>query len=156
MRTLLSILALFFCLNLLAQKPQSSSVFPSAEEIIAFVDANMGKKVSDGICLDLVREANGGGTWYGKKWINNKKYRVRKPQIGDAITFEGVVYYDSNKKRHEAKSHIGIVYKILEDGNIILAHQNAGVKRPKDSKVVLCQMNYKKIKCGKIKFYRFN
>ena len=155
MRIIPSLLAIFFCLNLCAQLPQSSSSINS-KSIIAFVDSNMGKKVGRGVCYELVKEANGGGGWVGKKWAHKKKYKVKEPKIGDAISFEGVVYYDNDGEKHIAMSHIGIVYQIGVNGNIIFAHQNSNVCKGNPSKVILTGINYKMIEKGKIRFYRFN
>lgn len=128
----------------------------SGARMIKFVDDNMGKRVGRGVCYELIKEATGDKGWFGNQWAHKKKYRVRTPKEGDAIEFCKVTYRDKHGLTLHIDSHLGIVYKIMKDGDIIVAEQNVGVKSLKDSKVILSPFNYKQIECGKIKFYRFD
>jgi len=146
------IVSLFLCIPALGQHNDDYG-----QKIISFVDKNMGKKVKHGICFDLVHAAHGDNRAFIEKWCTKRKYKVKDPKPGDSIEFEDVIYYNNKGSRCVAISHIGIVYKNLGDGNLIMAEQNVGVKRGNPSKVILSQsFNYKKISCGKIKFYRFD
>lgn len=155
MRTILTSLAISICLNLFAQYPQSATSSVSAEDVIDFIDSSMGKKVGNGICFNLVEYAYGDKKEFIKKWCDKKKYRIKTPEVGSAIEFDNVVYYNKYGK-NIIPSHIGIVYEIGANGNIIYAEQNVNVSKKNKSHVILSEMNYKKIKSGKIRFYRFN
>lgn len=124
----------------------------TAEKIISFVDANIGKKVAGGGCFDLVTKAHGDVHWYEKKWKKKAIYRVRmgSPKPGDIIEFTNAVFCKRNDGvEYRLPSHVGIVYQVLENGNIVYA-DNWG----SGATVVLNTMNYKAVKKGKIAFYR--
>jgi len=153
MRKYILIPALLFCLYGVSQVPQGAK---ESKDILAFIDANIGKKVAGGYCFDLLVKAQDDIHFFRDKWKRKGRYRVHSPKPGDAIEFFNVEYDTGKGYNMTAKSHIGIVYEVLGGGNIIIADQNVGVSKIKNSKVILRQFNYKKIIKGKIKFYRFN
>jgi hypothetical protein len=87
-------------------------------DILSFVDKNMGKKVGRGVCYELVQSAI---RTYDSKYDmgskkDNKRYgkkvNVKKVQPGDVVLEKGPRLY-----------HVGIVYKVVND-SVYVAEQN--------------------------------
>ncbi len=167
------ILLIFFSEFLYAQRPYSRAK-NNNEIIVDFVNANIGKKVSYGICLDLVLEAAkpiyGEDSllkyyFYSDKSVQKScdffnSHKVKHPFLipGDIIEF----FFDNGEQKH-----IGIVMEIKGD-IIIYAEQNVGdlensrriewrmgdmAPLVKDSNVILSRLDLKNNK-GIIMFYR--
>jgi hypothetical protein len=90
------------------------------QDIIKFVDDNLGKKIGTGLCYELVQEAirtynpEYNGTSADKNKYG-KKIKKENAQVGDIIVLSGGTKHVAN--------HVCIVYKI--DGeDIYVAEQN--------------------------------
>ena len=101
------------------------------KEIIAFVDAHIGKTVARGECWDLAAEPlNALGATWDKMYVYGKKVNYRNDSIypGDIIQFEGVEVestYANMTVRQIMDHHTAIIYKVKGVGEYVLAHQNA-------------------------------
>mgnify|MGYP001608440941 CR=1 FL=1 len=156
MRLLTYILVLIFY-GCAMRIPQSNTI-KSVNPIIKFVDDNMGKRVENGLCYQLVKGAminnSGDKAWWthNYKWSVLFRHRVRMKNAvaGDMIDFSNVEMSDGVT----AKSHVAIVYKVLDNGVFMIAEQNVNCSQ-KNSKVVLNRMDMRDLEKGKIKFYHF-
>jgi hypothetical protein len=129
------------------------------QKVIQFVDANMDKKVGDGICATLVIKAleQAKGQELGLKRIKLFE-RFYRYDWGKRISYKDVKPGDVVLYKH--KNHIGIVYDVKED-IIITAEQNVLAPREstkKHSKVILREYEFdnKKVLKEYFVFYRPN
>jgi hypothetical protein len=130
--------------------PQVDNKTPEkhTHKLLAFVDANMGKKVGGGYCFDLIVSAQNDIHWHNDKWGKRAFHMKASPKPGDIMEFIDVIYVDGQGVTHRAPSHVGIVYEVRGNGEITYADNGF------NHVVTLNDMNYKKIKKGKIRFYR--
>jgi len=111
-------------------------------ELQEFLFYSEGKKVGKGICFNLVDHAlmlssPNWKTRSDKKFVYGKKIKVKNGgdnlQTGDVILFKSYI----NEHGIKVPSHVSIVVgRHNETNEIIIAHQNVGVKSLKESKVV--------------------
>ncbi len=101
-------------------------------QIIAYVEAHIGKRVGTGECWDL---AAGALNEAGAKWDGEYRFGTpvdpEKEEIlpGDIIQFEGVEvrYTAANAEHRETMGHhTAIIYTVHGKGRYTLAHQNFG------------------------------
>ncbi len=151
-------LILFFLLPFAVSAQEDCGDTPALNKrIVELADAKMNKKVGTGECWDLAEMVldQTGADWDGYeefgKLINHKTDCI---YAGDIIQFknvkitweDGVYTYEEEMKHHTA-----IVHEVLEDGNIILIHQNTGQH---GRKVGTTLFRIKDMKKGKIMVYR--
>jgi ribosomal protein S12 len=115
-----------------AQVPDGSS----ADVIVEYLSEIEGQKVGKGVCFDLARATaeKVNKKWYKEVWCDSKAKKrsiVAIPEPGDLINFSGVVMKDGNR----FSSHIGIVYKVLNDSLIVIAHQNVCESKERTKKI---------------------
>jgi ribosomal protein S12 len=121
-----------FLLNTLSVFAQDSS----SEVIVEYIAEIQGQKVGKGVCFDLARAAaeKANKRWYKEVWCNSKAKKqsiVAVPEPGDIISFSGVVMRDGSR----FGSHIGVVYKILNDSLIVIADQNVCESKERTKKI---------------------
>jgi hypothetical protein len=133
------------------------SIPPLNLEVLAFVDAKMGKKVGNGECWTLAAEAL---EITNAKWDRKFKYgQLLDPETdciypGDIIQFKGVKFVSKEngaKIIDEMDHHTAIVYKVIGKGHYEIAHQNT--QRTK-KRVGVSSIDLKYQTKGKMKFYR--
>jgi hypothetical protein len=130
---------------------------PMNEQIIAFVNSNMNKKVGKGECWDLANEAL---KLVEAKWDGNLKfgrkvdYKKECIYPGDIIQFEKVkVKYTENKITYQESMahHTAIIYEVKGIGDFILAHQNTAYT---GRKIGTSSLNLMNVTGGKISIFR--
>ena len=126
------------------------------QQIVAFVDDNLHRKVGRGECWDLAATPL---NTYRAKWNGKFTYgRLVNSQSeciypGDIIQFENVVIETvtaGGKMVERMPQHTAIVYKVHAPGQYTIAHQNYGNSR----KVILTTLNTGSITRGKAMIYR--
>jgi hypothetical protein len=137
---------------------ECDSIPPLNQEIIAFVDAKMRKKVGNGQCWTLAAQAldNSNATWNGKFEFGtqlNPDTDCIYP--GDIIQFKNVKLVTKNSSGgssyEEMEQHTAIVYKVVGKGHYQIAHQNT---EKWGKKVDISTIDLKNKKKGKIWMYR--
>ena len=125
--------------------------------IIAFVNANIHKKVGRGECWDLAAEPlNTLDAKWDKMYEFGKKVNYKRDSIfpGDIIQFEGVkVEYKTGNMTIEQvmDHHTAVIYEVHGIGDYVLAHQNTG---DFGRKVGLSNLNLKNIITGRFTIYQ--
>lgn len=119
------------------------------EAIVAYAKKQMGKKVDRGECWDLVAFAldNVKAEW--KAPYDFGKEIKSKILPGDIIRFDNVKF-ESKNGYMTFYEHYAIVYEVIDDDHIVIAHQNHNNKRV----VQLLDITLSDKKKGKISFYR--
>jgi hypothetical protein len=161
-RTLLLMMVLFQLLlgpsTLFAQPTVAQPGIPILnEQIIAYVNTKLKKKVGRGECWDLAAEALNqvGATWDGNLGFGqvvDPKTAVIYP--GDIIQFEKVqVKYTVGNANFSASypHHTAIVYKVLADGSYEIAQQNTSET---GLKVGIGKLDLKTVTKGQLTFFR--
>ena len=157
MNKIIYILFLLFSYTLLSIKNDCNESLPLNEEIIAFVNSKMNKKVGKGECWDLANEAltNVQAKWDGNLKFGRKlDYKKECVYPGDIIQFEKVkVKYTENKITYQEAMphHTAIIYEVNGTGNFVLAHQNTAYT---GRKVGISSLNLMNVTGGKISIYR--
>lgn len=130
-----------------AQTPATVS-----QKIIAYCDANKGKKVGKGECWDLAKEAlNASGATWTPPYDFGKVLTKKEPaQAGDIIQFEKVKIESPDGSWKELPHHTAVVYKVLSSGKFMMAEQNANGKRF----VIFSEIDLNHITKGKYTVYR--
>ena len=134
----------------------SSSVLQAEEKlpevnqsIVAFCKKSMNTKIARGQCWDLAKFAlNTVEADWKPPYGFGKKVDASKEEIlpGDIIQFEKVKLLNGDSYSH----HTAIVFKVLEKGKFVMAHQNfAGVE-----KVTTRELDLQLLESGSIDFYR--
>ncbi|MCR9174217.1 MAG: CHAP domain-containing protein [bacterium] len=127
------------------------------QRIVDIASAEMNKKVGTGECWDLAQLVldETGANWDGYEVfgteINHKNECI---YAGDIIQFKNVkITWEEGKYTYEEemKHHTAIVHEVLEDGNIVLIHQNTGQH---GRKVGTTLFRINDMKKGKITVYR--
>ena len=132
------------------------------QRIIQYVKGVIGKQVNRGECWDLADEAlTKSGAKFDKSsektlYIFGEEYDPRKEDIlpGDIIQFEKIVvkYQEGNRIMTESlPHHTAIVYEVLTNREIRLAHQNTSRT---GKKVGISSLNLDNVQKGKMFFYR--
>jgi hypothetical protein len=136
---------------------QSGSVVPIGDQVAAFAEASMNKKVGRGECWDLAQFAlnKAGATWDGGYGFGNAVDWHRELVMrGDIVQFDQVMIERRTERSMEQVAmgpHTAIVIKVLEEGRYIIAHQNFGRAGRKVSQFELVMADVKK---GDITFFR--
>lgn len=143
---------IFLLFLLLVTSANAQEISPVAKKILAFCDANKGKKVGKGECWDLAKEAlnSAEATWtppyaFGKEL---KKKDAILP--GDIIQFEKVTIEYPDGAWKDLPHHTAIVYKVMDGQKFIMAEQNANGKRF----VIFSEIDLSYVKKGKFTVYR--
>lgn len=141
------ILYLFFLTSANAQEASAVS-----KKILAFCDANKGKKVGKGECWDLAKEAlnSAEAIWIPPYAFGKELKKKDAIQAGDIIQFEKVTIEYPDGAWKELPHHTAIVYKVIEGQKLLMAEQNANGKRF----VIFSEIDLSYIKKGKYTVYR--
>jgi hypothetical protein len=139
-------------------KPQSKRVLSNNEAILAFVDANIGKRVGNGVCCELaekaIKQVDKKWRWQDKGKYGKRIWLKKNAKPGDFIQFDKVTVDNSYMDRH-----VAILYKILTNG-YLMAEQNVNDKprysTKKDSKVRIDNLSTLHTIKGHIRIYRHN
>jgi hypothetical protein len=114
---------------------------PTGEAVVAFAKANLGKKVGDGMCSSLAREA------LRKAGISSPGWGVPVESLEQAEPGDILVFHDAEFAGREVHgrtitrwsmsfpNHIAIVSKVSSRGGktrISLLHQNVGKRKSGD------------------------
>ncbi len=132
------------------------------QQIIHYVDGVIGKQVNRGECWDLADEAlTKSGAKFDKStektlYIFGEEYNPGRENIlpGDIVQFEKVTvkYQEGNRIMTESYAHhTAIVYEVLNNREIRLAHQNTSRT---GKKVGISTLNLENVQKGKMFFYR--
>ncbi len=140
---------LFFLSSFLNSKAQTDAV---AKKVVAYCDANKGKKVGKGECWDLAKEAlNSAGATWTPPYVFGKALGKKDPlQAGDILQFEKVKIEYPDGSWKELPHHTAIVHSVVEGTKLIIAEQNANGKRF----VILSEIDLSFVKKGKVTAYR--
>ncbi len=142
------------CLSLTIQAQELPEL---NQQILTFVEENIGQQVRRGECWDLVAIPLNA---YGAKWDlayeYGRKYDPKKETVieGDIIQFEGVKiqYTEGNTTYTETmEHHTAVVYEVISPTTFKIAHQNNGFS---GRKVGVSELNIDNVKKGKLLFYR--
>jgi hypothetical protein len=122
------------------------------KNMVAFCEKNVGKKVGNGECWDLAKEAlnSAGAAWTPPYEYGNVVLPTKAVLPGDVIQFEKVKIVYPDKSWKELPHHTAIVYKVLGPGKYIIAEQNSNNKKL----VVLNEIDLNYVKKGKFTVYR--
>ena len=132
------------------------SIPPLNKKIVAFVSANLNKKVGRGECWDLAATPLNAykAKWNGKftygRLLNSKSECIYP---GDIIQFENVVIETvspGGKMIERMPQHTAIVYQVHAPRDYTIAHQNYGNSK----KVILTSLKLDAITSGKAMLYR--
>lgn len=127
------------------------------QQILTFVEENIGQQVQRGECWDLVAVPLKA---YGAKWDlayeYGRKYSPKKEQVikGDIIQFENVKlqYTKGNTTYTEMmEHHTAVVYEVIDETTFKIAHQNNGFS---GRKVGISELDLTTVKKGDLLFYR--
>lgn len=140
----------FFLSSFQNVKAQETSAL--AKKILAFCDANKGKKVGKGECWDLAKEAlnSAGATWTPPYEFGKALTKKDVVLPGDIIQFEKVRIEYPDGAWKEIPHHTAIIYKVSETNKYTIAEQNANGKRF----VQLSEIDLSYIKKGRYTIYR--
>ncbi|MEO8086352.1 MAG: hypothetical protein ABI763_06010, partial [Bacteroidota bacterium] len=100
------------------------------QQILAFVDLKMNKKVGRGECWDLAAEAlnTAGAKWNGKlKYGRLLNLKTDSILPGDIIQFEGVkIQYEKGGAKYKMiiNHHTGVIYNMKSTRQFDMANQN--------------------------------
>ena len=136
---------------------QSHVPQPVGEEVAAFAEASMNKKVGRGECWDLAQFAlnKAGATWDGSYGFGTPVHWRTGPVLrGDIVQFDKVLIERRTERSMEQVTmgpHTAIVIEVLEKGRYVIAHQNFGPAGRKVSPYDLVMADVKK---GTITFFR--
>lgn len=140
------LISLFFCCS------TAIAQTGVAQKVIAYCDANKGKKVGKGECWDLAKEAlnNAGATWTPPYVFGKELTKKDALQPGDILQFEKVRIEYPDGAWKELPHHTAVVYSVSEGKKITMAEQNANGKRF----VIFSDIDLSFVKKGKYTAYR--
>ncbi len=127
------------------------------QQILTFVEANIGQQVQRGECWDLVAVPLKA---YGAKWDlayeYGRHYDPKNETVlkGDIIQFENVKleYKEGNMTYTEVMDHhTAVVYEVINNETFKIAHQNNGFS---GRKVGISELDLTTVKKGELLFYR--
>ena len=123
-----------------------------AKKIVAYCDANKGKKVGKGECWDLAKEAlnSAGATWTPPYVFGKELGKKEQLQAGDILQFEKVKIEYPNGSWKELPHHTAVVHSVVEGTKLMMAEQNANGKRF----VIVSEIDLSYITKGKYTAYR--
>lgn len=144
---------LFFCFSIFIAssiKAQDTSIVNI--KIVSFCEKHIGKKVGQGECWDLAKEAlNFAKASWRPPYEFGKIIQPNKEVLpGDIIQFEKVKIIYPDKSWKGLPHHTAIVYKVLGPGKYIIAEQNANNKKVVD----LSEIDLHFLKKGKFTLFR--
>jgi myosin tail region-interacting protein MTI1 len=139
---------LFFATAFLNTSAQQEAV---AKKVLAYCDANKGKKVGKGECWDLAKEAlnSAGATWTPPFAFGKTLGKKEQLKAGDILQFEKVRIEYPDGAWKELPHHTAIVYA-AEGTKLTIAEQNANGKRF----VIFSEIDLSYVKKGKYTAYR--
>lgn len=113
------------------QTIDAQEVNPISKKILAFCDANKGKKVGKGECWDLAKEAlNSSGATWTPPYIFGKELGKKDVFLsGDIIQFEKVRIEYPDGAWKDIPHHTAIIYTVNGTNKFTIAEQNANGKR---------------------------
>jgi hypothetical protein len=126
--------AIFFLAGLLLTIPVSASdnLPVLNRKVLEYVESVIGEQVDRGECWDLAYQAlnRAEAKWDGR-YKYGREFNPKRAEVypGDLIQFRNVKvrYREGNTIYTETMAHhTAIVYRILDDGALKLAHQNTG------------------------------
>lgn len=147
MRKLLTILLLIPVIGI-SQVPQSNW------DIMLSADKYFGRRVGTGSCQELRDSVlmdvgmgipDSAAIGYYHLVLNDSDSVFP----GDLVILKNVVVGSSL-----FENHVGIIYGNLGVDNYLVIHQNVGVAKLKDSKVVITQLDLSTVKNGLVEFHR--
>ena len=125
------------------------------------IDKYIGTKVGTGLCYELALQINKDyhkqikKRFHKDEWDGRKLKKGETPIVGDLIRFHGVEYYDGERNGSwKAASHVAVIYKIISEGEYIIADQN-GQGELKLSRVKLRRFSVSGVYEGKINYFTF-
>ncbi|MEQ9301562.1 MAG: hypothetical protein RIF33_23490 [Cyclobacteriaceae bacterium] len=127
------------------------------QQILTFVEVNIGQQVRRGECWDLVAiPLNAYGAKWDLSYEYGRNYNPKKEAVikGDIIQFEGVKiqYTEGNTTYTETmEHHTAVVYDLISPTTFKIAHQNNGFS---GRKVGISELDIETVKKGKLLFYR--
>lgn len=123
-----------------------------SQKIVAYCDANKGKKVGKGECWDLAKEAlnSAGATWTPPYVFGKELTKKDALQAGDILQFEKVKIEYPDGAWKDLPHHTAVVYSVGEGKKITMAEQNANGKRF----VIFSEIDLSYITKGKYTAYR--
>lgn len=163
------LLAIFLLISVSAQAQDTLDADSSEsvnERIIDYVHDNMGKKIGQGVCSELITGIENYLRRQGIKADSMYEIYPEYVEPGDIILMDTIVCSGGDS----IINHVGIVYTILSNNQIAYANQNVGtiannrekvfikgreVDVEKDSHIITSIIHPPSIISGKLKFYRF-
>lgn len=135
---------------------QCDSVPELNKGVIAFTQSKMNKKVGRGECWDLAKFAleHVGASWDGGYVFGRKLEKGECLLPGDIIQFERIkIKYKkgSNTFTESMPHHTAIIYEVINEDEVKLAHQNTGYT---GRKVGVSGLKFSTIQSGKYTVYR--
>ena len=136
---------------------QSSVAVPVGEQVAAFAEASLNKKIGRGECWDLAQVAlnKAGARWDGNYDFGTLVDRRTVPiQRGDIVQFDKVLIERRTERSMEQVTlgpHTAIVIAVLEEGRYVIVHQNFGRL---GRRVSQCELIMADVKEGTISFFR--
>jgi len=124
------------------------------KKILNFVDTTFNKTIGRGECWDLAQQAlDINSADWRRTTLFGKRLDINKDKIlpGDIVQMYNVKLKYKNKIEYFGlPKHTAIIYKVIDNKNFILAHQNVGGKRF----VIKSPFNMKYMVSGTVEFYR--
>lgn len=135
---------------------QCDSVPELNKGVLAFAQSKMNKKVGRGECWDLAKFAleHVGASWDGGYMFGRKLEKGECLLPGDIIQFERIkIKYKkgSNTFTESMPHHTAIIYEVISEDEVKLAHQNTGYT---GRKVGISGLRFSTIQSGKYIVYR--
>ena len=151
-------IAFFLPLFLLSGTAAADDDLPSLNrQVLEYVESVIGKQVDRGECWDLANQAllRIDAKWDGR-YKYGKEYNPKRSAIlpGDLIQFKDVKvrYREGNTLYTESMAHhTAIVYRVLDNGILELAHQNTTFS---GRTVGVSKLDLNTVVSGKMWFYR--
>lgn len=139
------VLVVVGCLLTVSAFSQEKDLFQTrySHQVVKYIDHHLGKRVGNGVCGTLTSKImKKTKTEMAFKFMLKKK-NMDYIAIGDFIWFTGTRKVDNPKHRYAPKQewigsdHIAVVVAKLDENTLVIAHQNVGVDKLDDSRVVL-------------------
>lgn len=125
--------------------------------VVQFARRNLGRRVGDGQCATLPREALRRAGAYLPNYDRRAWGRLIRKRVnvlpGDIIWFEGVRFETEGGSYSSMPHHFAIVDKVLGNGEFVIIQQNYGNK-PSELDVRRDTINMGDLKKGTVRFYR--
>lgn len=147
----IGILFFLFSISTFSQIPKQNV------EIIEYVNTVINTKVDRGECWDLANQAL---TRTNAQWDGKYKYGKLVNPENDSIYQGDIIHFSNVKIKNKInnilyteimKNHTAIIYKVINNYEYKIAHQNTSEG---GKKVIISNLNIKNCTNGKIKIYR--